>query len=211
MSSADTLVHEFGHALHSVVSKTTFQHLAGTRVSMDVVEIPALLLSKFLWDPRTMSMFSKDESLSRDVAEKVSESERAFLALDRTVTVTQSLLDLHLHGSKMDAFDENTIGLELERVQSEYLDSAGYHRDKFWLTNFTHIVIYGASYFTYLYGQAYANLLWNRHFDNDPLQPGCGEVIRKDFLELGNAGTPERMFENSVGQITLDDLVRGLL
>ena len=109
MSSADTLVHEFGHALHSVVSKTTFQHLAGTRVSMDVVEIPALLLSKFLWDPRTMSMFSKDESLSRDVAEKVSESERAFLALDRTVTVTQSLLDLHLHGSKMDAFDENTI------------------------------------------------------------------------------------------------------
>ena len=211
MWSADTLVHEFGHALHSVVSKTSFQHLSGTRVSMDVVEIPALLLAKFLWDPRTMSLFSKDGSLSRDVATKVSESERAFVALDRTVTVTQGLLDLYLHGNKINDFDHNTTTLELDRVQSEYLDCVGYHRGTSWHTNFTHFVTYGASYFTYLYGQAYANLLWNHHFDKDPLKPGCGEILRKEFLEVGNAGTAETMFSRSSRQISLNDLVRGLL
>jgi len=207
MWAADTLVHEFGHALHSVVSKSSFQHLSGTRVSMDVVEIPALLLSKFLWDPRTMSLFSKEQSLPRDVAEQVSNSERTFVALDRTMTVTQGLLDLRLHGTGRN-FDDDTIRSELERIQDEYFNSVGYHRGTFWHTNFTHLVTYGASYFTYLFGQAYANILWNRHFDKNPLELGCGKALRKQLLEVGNAASAESMFPND---ISLDDSVRVLL
>lgn len=40
-SDLETLLHEFGHALHSLLSRTTFQHLSGTRAAADFIETPS--------------------------------------------------------------------------------------------------------------------------------------------------------------------------
>ena len=42
-SEVETFLHEFGHAMHSVLSDTQYQHLSGTRCAMDMVEIPSHL------------------------------------------------------------------------------------------------------------------------------------------------------------------------
>ena len=52
-SDLETLLHEFGHALHSLLSRTTFQHLSGTRAAADFIETPSqVLLLRVVWASR---------------------------------------------------------------------------------------------------------------------------------------------------------------
>ena len=195
--AADTLIHEFGHALHSLSSQTTYQHLSGTRVSTDVVEIPAILLSKFLWDPRSMGLFARhyqtDEPMASDAMSSLIESERSFVALERTHTAMHGVLDLRLHDESQPLDGASTTRL-LRSLEEEFFGGALRPSRALWHTQFSHLIHYGGSYYTYLVGEAMANQLWSNHFDGNPLRERSGIEIRQKLLSQGNAKCPRELF-----------------
>merc|ERR1712187_843296 len=58
VSYAITFMHEIGHALHSLLSETTLQHLSGTRGTVDFVEFPSHLFEHFVIDPDCLSAYA---------------------------------------------------------------------------------------------------------------------------------------------------------
>ncbi|XP_062153688.1 mitochondrial intermediate peptidase, mitochondrial isoform X2 [Alnus glutinosa] len=70
----ETLFHEFGHALHSLLSRTDYQHFSGTRVVLDLAETPSNLFECFAWDYRVLRTFARHYSTGEIIPEKLVES-----------------------------------------------------------------------------------------------------------------------------------------
>src|SRR5439155_10400487 len=56
----ETLFHEFGHSLHSIVTRAKYGRFAGTHVPGDFVEAPSQMLQNWVWDKKVLDTFSAD-------------------------------------------------------------------------------------------------------------------------------------------------------
>ncbi|KAA0152548.1 hypothetical protein FNF27_03835 [Cafeteria roenbergensis] len=97
LSQAETLFHEFGHALHSLLSRTSYQHVSGTRTALDFVEVPSHLFETFATDPRVLPRFathaSTGEPVPADAVAAMLAQRRTLQALDLQGQVTHSVFD----------------------------------------------------------------------------------------------------------------------
>ncbi len=96
-SKAETLFHECGHALHSLLSRTRYQHLNGTRCPLDFVEVPSHLFEYWFRDPKCLQEWARDSSgqgMPAELAKKLHGSRTAFGALRMQSTMVQALTDL---------------------------------------------------------------------------------------------------------------------
>lgn len=103
-SQAETLFHEYGHALHSILSRTTFQHVWGTRGALDFIELPSHLFEKFLSDYRVASTFLRcpetNASVPKDVFEAHVLARRSFGALELQALVVHCMFDQALFAER---------------------------------------------------------------------------------------------------------------
>ena len=101
-SHLETLFHEVGHALHSLLSRTDFQHLSGTRGPMDFVEVPAKVFEAFATDPRVVGLFARHhvtgEPMPAGMLRALQRSRRLLPALDAQLQAAYALMDQRYFG-----------------------------------------------------------------------------------------------------------------
>lgn len=69
-SEVETMFHEFGHAMHSLLSRTSFQHLSGTRSAMDFVETPSHLMEYYVWNEEFLNVIGRHYRTGDGIPEK---------------------------------------------------------------------------------------------------------------------------------------------
>ncbi|CAK4508829.1 unnamed protein product [Aphanomyces euteiches] len=210
----ETLFHEFGHALHSVLSQTEFQHVSGTRGQLDFVETPSHLFEYFAWDPRIVETFARhyetNAPIPRTMLANLRESKHMFSAMDTQMQCLYSLLDLTLFGTQPLPFTPPTTTQALATLQNEHT-LVPYPNDTFWHTRFGHLVQYGAGYYSYLYARVFAADIWQHCFAPDPWNPQAGKVLYNEMLRHGGAKDPMSMLVSVLGrEPTIDSFVREL-
>ncbi len=157
LDDARTLFHEFGHALHGLLSDVTYGSLSGTSVDRDFVELPSQLFENWLLQPETLSRFARHaqtgEPMPGDLVNRVL-SARNFNQGFATAEYTASaLFDLDIHeetapeGIDPGAFEESL------RARIGVPDAIALrHRPP----HFQHIFAgssYAAGYYTYLWAE----------------------------------------------------------
>ncbi|KAF7397415.1 hypothetical protein HZH68_008637 [Vespula germanica] len=188
-SSVDNLFHEMGHALHSMLGRTKYQHVTGTRCSTDFAEVPSVLMEYFAGDSRVLSMFAKhyqtNEPIPDNLLQKLCASKHIFCASELQNQVFYSMLDHVYHSNKT---EKSTTEI-LKDIQGKYY-GLPYIENTAWQLRFSHLVGYGAKYYSYLISRAIASWIWQTYFQHDPLSRIAGEKYRWECLAHGGGKPP---------------------
>jgi len=190
----DNLFHEMGHAMHSMLGRTKYQHVTGTRCSTDFAEVPSTLMEYFASDPRVLHKINKHyktgEKLPEDIIEKLCSTKKIFSALDLQSQLFYSSMDQMFHNSQCPE-DSGDLTSRLQSVKQSChglpgAPSAAYHH------RFSHLVGYGARYYSYMMARSVASAIWQKSFQDDPFSREAGVRYREECLSHGG-GKPSHL------------------
>ncbi|OQU76928.1 probable mitochondrial intermediate peptidase, mitochondrial isoform X2 [Sorghum bicolor] len=208
----ETLFHEFGHALHSLLSRTEYQHFSGTRVALDVAETPSNLFEYYAWDYRVLKTFALDETTGDAIPEKLvkalNASRNMFPATELQRQIFYSIMDLTLFGEQTSKpMDTISTVADLRRKHTSWKYAEGTH----WHTRFTHLISYGAGYYSYLYARCFATTIWQEVCQEDPLSCSAGSAIRNKFLRFGGSKDPSSLLKDFAGDAIIRNSGSGII
>ncbi|TXG70716.1 hypothetical protein EZV62_005651 [Acer yangbiense] len=127
----ETLFHEFGHALHSLLSRTDYQHFSGTRVALDFAEMPSNLFEYYAWDYRVLRRFAKHYSTGEVIPEKLVESLQGardmFAATELQLQISYALVDQTLLEQPHPPRDTSSIVADMKRQYTSWKHVKGTH------------------------------------------------------------------------------------
>lgn len=207
-----TFFHEFGHALHGLLSNVTYQSLAGTSVPRDFVELPSQIMENWAAEPEVLKMYAKHYKTGEIIPEALVNKLKKAGTFDQGFATTEylaaSLLDLAYHSQTKDiTVDANTfekaamtkIGL-IESIIPRYRS-----------TYFSHIFSGG-------YSSGYYSYIWSGVLDTDAFEafktttlfnPEKAKSFRENVLEKGGTEDPMVLYKRFRGaEPSIEPLLR---
>jgi intermediate peptidase len=200
----ETFLHEFGHALHSLLSRTNFQHLSGTRAAMDFVETPSHWMEHYAWDAQFLPLLAvkpNGDVIPDSMIAALTQSRNQFRFLEMTNQIILASFDQTIFGPR------NVSDTSSQQRPSPQTIWAAAHRENgvpfadgtHSYTNVGHLVTYGAGYYGYLYSQVFASAIWNQLFRGRSFQRESGEKIWKKVLQHGGGRDANVMLKDLLG------------
>jgi peptidyl-dipeptidase Dcp len=154
---AETLFHEFGHGLHSLLSRVRYRSQSGTAVRRDFVEFPSQIFEHWMSAPETLRRYARHYESGQPMPEDLLRrllAARTFNQGFATVELTGcALLDLDLH------CEPSPQTLDLARFEREFLDRIGMPKEvglRHRPAHFQHLFAgggYAAGYYAYLWAE----------------------------------------------------------
>jgi peptidyl-dipeptidase Dcp len=196
---AHTLFHEFGHALHGMLSDVTYPLLAGTRVSRDFVEFPSQLYEHWLERPEVLRRFARhhatDEPMPEALLNRLVEARQFSQGFATVEFVASALVDMALH------LDAAPDGLDIEAFERARLEEIGMPREiamRHRTPHFQHIFSgegYSAGYYSYLWSEILdADGFEAFEASGDPFDPQLARRLRDFVYAAGNSREPEAAY-----------------
>jgi len=200
----ETIFHEFGHAMHTILTRAQYVRFSGTSVPGDFVEAPSQMLENWVWDKRVLDSFAADY---RDPSKKIpveilAKLKEARLATEGTRYRRQlafGLLDLALHTKIHDTNANETLPLSNREFGDVFLPLAP---DTAFVAYFGHIIGYGAGYYGYAWADAIAADMATV-FENAPegyYDQTAGMRLRREIYEPGDSRDVNVSIEKFLGR-----------
>ena len=189
LDEVETAFHEFGHALHGMLTTAPFRGIAGTNVDRDIVEMPSQLNEHWAYVPEVLKNYARHyktgEVIPQELVDKILASGKFNQGFMTTELVGAALLDIEWH--KLD-WCSNIDVKGFENYVSKKLKKPALVEYRYRSPYFKHIFDsdqYATGYYTYLWAQVLEADAWER-FANDPLNVNTANDYRKYILEAGD-------------------------
>ncbi len=209
--SVENFFHEMGHALHSMLGRSKYQNVTGTRCSTDFAEVPSILMEFFLNDSRILSTFARHyktrEFISQDRIKSFQLSNHFFPAYETQIQILHAALDQSVHSQPLEP--RETVLDRYALLHSEY-SPIKHVPNTTTISRFNHFYSYAAKYYSYLWSRAVASLIWKSCFADDPFSPESGAKYR-EMLRHGGGVHPSTLVADLLGyEPSISDLVNAL-
>uniref|UniRef100_A0A674IDA9 Mitochondrial intermediate peptidase-like n=1 Tax=Terrapene triunguis TaxID=2587831 RepID=A0A674IDA9_9SAUR len=195
----ENLFHEMGHAMHSMLGRTRYQHVTGTRCPTDFAEVPSILMEYFASDYRVVNQFARHFQTGQF---------SWFILLPLSLLVFYAVLDQLYHGEH--PLKRSTTEILKETQEKFY--GLPYVPNTAWQLRFSHLVGYGAKYYSYLMSRAIASMVWKQCFVQNPFDRAMGERYRREMLAHGGGKEPMLMVQGMLQKSpSVEDFVNALV
>lgn len=198
MDEVETLFHEFGHALHGLLTQTTYPSLSGTNVSRDFVELPSQVMENWCWEPEVMKSYARHyktgEVMPKELMDKIQLAGTFNQGFVNTELLSASLLDMDYHTIK------DTADIDVTAFENASLARMGMIPEiivRYRSTIFNHI--FGGGYNAGYYSYTWAAVLDADAFSafketGNVYNPKVAKAFRKNILERGDSEDPMRLY-----------------
>ena len=210
---ARTLFHEFGHALHSMLSNVKYAYISGTSVARDFVELPSQLYEHWLSVPSVLEKFAihaeTNEPIPKDLLKKLLDAENYDQGFSTVEYVSSALVDLAFHNEipTKDPMQKQREVLDRIKMPAEItMRHATPH--------FAHIFSgdgYSSGYYSYMWSEVMdADAFEAFNEINDPFDPKIAHSLEKHIYSAGGSLPAEELYMNFRGSMPkVEALLKG--
>jgi len=214
---ARTLFHEFGHALHGMLSEVTYPSVAGTAVSRDFVELPSQLYEHWLTVPEVLNTYAlhaeTGEAMPKELLDKVLAAQTFNIGFQTVEYTASALVDMAYH-ARSDAPDK-PLQYEAEVLSDIRIPDAIAMRHR--SPHFQHIFSgdgYAAGYYSYMWSEVMdADAFAAFEETGDPFNAKIAQKLKTHIYSSGGTVDPEDAYKAFRGRLPTPDAMlkkRGL-
>ncbi len=205
---ARTLFHEFGHALHSMLSEVTYESISGTSVPIDFVELPSKLFENWMELPEVLTKFGlhaeTNESIPASLLNKILDARNFDMGFATVEYLASAFVDLELH-------DNSPPANPLERTEDilQKIELPPEIKMRHGTSNFSHV------FATDGYSSGYYSYMWSEVMDVDafecfieeggPFNQETAKRLEKHILSAGGSKEADELYLGFRGKLPTPD------
>jgi len=201
---ADTLFHEFGHALHGLCSAVTYPSLSGTSVPRDYVEFPSQVIERWLPTPEVLNRFAlhhrTGKPLPAELAARIEKASTFRQGFDVTEYLSSALIDMKLHLA-------GDADIDPRAFEKDELAKLGMPRElpmRHRTPQFQHVFAgdgYSAGYYSYQWSEVIAMDAFGAFTEaGGPYDKAVARRLQDTVLSVGNTLDPAQQYRNFRGR-----------
>lgn len=201
LDEVETMFHEFGHALHGMLTKCNYKGVSGTSVAQDFVELPSQIMEHWAVEPEVLKLYAKHyetrEVIPDELITKIQNQGTFNQGFMTTELLAAALLDMELHNLT------DTDNLNVVAFEKETMDKLGLIPEiapRYRATYFSHIIGgYAAGYYSYLWSEVLDTDAFEAFKEHGVFDKNTADSFRKNILEKGGTEDPMTLYRGFRG------------
>ena len=202
LDQVETLFHEYGHALHGLLSQCTYKSVAGTSVARDFVELPSQIMENWAFQPEVLAGYARHyetgEVIPAELVEKITAAGNFNQGFMTTELAAASILDLKWH------MLESVEGVDPMTFEAQACAEMGLIDQiipRYRSTYFAHIFSggYSAGYYSYLWAEVLDKDAFELFMEKGIFDQTTAASFRQNILEKGGSDEPMDLYRRFRG------------
>jgi peptidyl-dipeptidase Dcp len=212
LDEVSTFFHEFGHALHGLLSKGTYPSLTGTSVPRDFVELPSQIMEHWALEPEVLKQYAHHyqtgEVIPDELVEKIQNAAYFDQGFSTVEFLASAYLDMYWHTLTSAKDLTNADAFEAQVIEKTNLIPQITFRHR--STYFAHVFSggYSAGYYSYIWSGVLDTDAFEAFRENGIFDKATADSFRKNILEKGHGDTAQNMYRAFRGR---DPIIEPLL
>ena len=202
LDNVETLFHEYGHALHGLLTQCTYKSVSGTSVARDFVELPSQIMENWAFQKDVLTGYARhyetDEVIPDELVEKILAAETFNQGFMTTELAAASILDLKWH------MLESVEGVDPGTFEAQACKEMGLIDEiipRYRSTYFAHIFSggYSAGYYSYLWAEVLDKDAFELFKEKGIFDTETSMSFRRNVLEMGGSDEPMDLYRRFRG------------
>ncbi|MDZ7334084.1 MAG: M3 family metallopeptidase [candidate division KSB1 bacterium] len=197
-----TLFHEFGHALHGLLSNCTYQKLAGTNVARDFVELPSQIMENWATEPEVLKMYARHyqtgEPMPDELIEKIKNSSKFNQGFATVEYLAAAFLDMDWH-TLTETTEQDPVAFENQSMNKIGMipEIVVRYRSPY----FRHIFAggYSAGYYSYIWAEVLDADAFQAFKETSLFDQKTAKAFRDHILSKGDTEDPMLLYKRFRG------------